>query len=85
MRRLNLTIVPRFLNYNLNVHPIRDEQIKEAEKDDEEMMKINAQTGENKASNFRVDQYGILWFKKRLCVLEQGHYRNTIMDEAHNA
>jgi hypothetical protein len=55
------------------------------QKDDEELMKIKAQIGENKALEFRVDQYGILWFKKRLCVPEQGHYRNTIMDEAHNS
>jgi hypothetical protein len=54
-------------------------------KDDEELMKIKAQIGENKAPEYRVDQYGILWFKKRLCVPEQDHYRNTIMDEAHNS
>jgi hypothetical protein len=49
------------------------------------MMKIKAQTGENKAPDFRVDQYRTLWFKKRLCVPEQGHFKNTIMDEAHNS
>jgi hypothetical protein len=81
MRKLNLTIVPHSLNYNLSVHPILDDQIKKAQKDDAELMKIKAHTGENKAPDFRVDQYEILWFKKRLCVPEQGHYRNTIMDE----
>jgi hypothetical protein len=85
MRKLNLTIVSHSLNYNLSIHPVLDEQIKEAQKDDEELKKIKAQTGENKAPNFRVDQYGTLWCKKRLCVLEQDHYRNTIMDEAHNS
>jgi hypothetical protein len=48
-------------------------------------MKIKAQTDENKAPNFRVDQCGTLWFKKRLCMPEQGHIKNTIMDEAHNS
>jgi hypothetical protein len=86
MRKLNLTIVPHSLNYNLSVHPILDDQIKEAQKDDEELMKIKAQTGENKAPDFRVDQYSrTLWFKKMLCVPKQGHYRNIIMDEAHNS
>jgi hypothetical protein len=84
MRKLNLTNVPRSLNFNLSVHLILDDQIKEAQKDDTELIKIKAQTGENKDLDFRVDQYGILWFKKRLCMPEQGHYRNTIMDEAHN-
>jgi hypothetical protein len=32
MQKLNLTIVPRSLNYNLGVHPILDDQIKEARK-----------------------------------------------------
>jgi hypothetical protein len=85
MRKLNLTIVPRSLNYNLSVHPILDDQIKEAQKDDEELMKIKPQIGENKAPDFRVDQYKILWFRKRFCVPEHDHYRNTIMDEAHNS
>jgi hypothetical protein len=77
--------VPHSLNYNLNMRPILDDQIKEAQRDDEELMKIKAQTGESKAPDFRVDQYGTLWFKKRLCVPEQGHYQNTIVDEAHNS
>jgi hypothetical protein len=85
MRKLNLTIVPHSLNYNLSVRPILNDQIKEAQKDDAELMKIKAQTGENKAPDFRVDQYGTLWFKKRLWVPKQGHYRNTIIDEAHNS
>jgi hypothetical protein len=63
--------------------PIQGNQIKEAQKDDEELIRIKAQTGENKAPYFRIDQYVTLWFKKRLCVPEQGHFRNTIMDEAH--
>jgi hypothetical protein len=85
MQKLNLTIIPYSLNFNLSVHPILDNQIKEVQKDDKELMKIKTQIGENKAPDFRADQYGVLWFKKRLCVPEQGHYRNTIMDEAHNS
>jgi hypothetical protein len=49
MRKLNLTIVPHSLNYNLTVYPVLDDQIKEAQKNDEELMKIKLQTGENKA------------------------------------
>jgi hypothetical protein len=60
MRKINLTIMLRSLNFNVSVHPILDDQIKEAQKDDVELMKINAQTGEYKAPDFRVNQYGIL-------------------------
>jgi hypothetical protein len=85
MRQLNLTIVPHSLNCNLTVHPVLDDQIEEAQKDNEELIKIKAQTGENKTPDFRVDQYGTLWFKKRLCVSEQGHFKNTVMGKAHNS
>jgi hypothetical protein len=60
MRKLNLTIMPHSLNYNLSMCPILDDQIKEAQKDDEELMRIKGQTEENKAPDFRVDQYGTL-------------------------
>jgi hypothetical protein len=55
MRKLNLAVVPHSLNFNLSVHPIPDDQIKETQKDDAELMKIKAQTGENKAQDFRLD------------------------------
>jgi hypothetical protein len=60
MRNLNLTIVPHSFNYNLTVHSVLDNQIKEAQKNDEELMKIKAQTRENKTLYFRVDQYKTL-------------------------
>jgi transposase InsO family protein len=85
MEKLNLSVVPHSYNYNLSVRPVLDDQIKEAQKDDEKLIEIKAQTGENKAPDFRVDKDGVLWFKKRLCVPKQGHYRQTILDEAHNS
>jgi hypothetical protein len=42
MRKLNLTIVPHSLNYNLTVHLVLDNQIMEVQKDDEELRKIKA-------------------------------------------
>ena len=47
-------------------------------------MGIKKWTAKGKALDFRVDENGVLWFKKHLCVPKQGHYRNTILDEAHN-
>jgi hypothetical protein len=73
MQKLNLGVVPHSYGYNLSVRPVLDDQIKEAQKDDEKLMEIKGQTGENKAPDFRVDKDGALWFKKRLCVPKQGH------------
>jgi hypothetical protein len=55
MQKLNLAVVPHSLNFNLSVQPIPDDQIKETQKDDTELMKIKAQIGENKAQDFRLD------------------------------
>jgi hypothetical protein len=85
MQKLNLSVVPHSYGYNLSVEPVLDDLIKEAQKDDKRLMKIKAQTGENKAPDFSVDKDGVPWLKKRLCVPEHGHYRNTILDEAHNS
>jgi hypothetical protein len=52
--------MPHSLNYNFMVHPVLDDQIKEAQKDVEELMKIKVQSGENKVLDFRVDQYETL-------------------------
>jgi hypothetical protein len=77
MQKLNLGVVPHSYGYNLSVQPVLDDHIKEAQKDDEKLMEIKGQTGENKAPDFRVDNDGALWFKKRLCVPKQGHYCQT--------
>jgi hypothetical protein len=68
MQKLNVSIVPHSYGYNLSVRPVLDDQIKKAQKDDEKLMEIKAQIGENKAPDFKVDKDGALWFKKRLCV-----------------
>ena len=48
-------------------------------------MKIRMQTGENKEPDFKVDIEGTLWYKNRICVPEEGDFRQIIMDEAHNS
>ena len=85
MRKLNLRVVRCSCNYNLSVHPVLDDQIKEAQMEDKRLVWIKDRNSEGKASDFRVDKDGVLWFKKRLCVPKQGHFRRTILDEAHNS
>jgi ribonuclease HI len=85
MRKLNLRVVHHSSNYNLSVQPILDDQIKKAQMEDKRLLRIKDSNSEGKAPDFRVDKDGTLWFKKRLCVPKQGHFRKTILDEAHNS
>jgi hypothetical protein len=85
MRKLNLGVVRRSCNYNLSVQPVLDDQIKETQMEDKKLLLIKDHNSEGKASDFRVDKDGVLWFKKRLCVAKQGHFHKTILDEAHNS
>jgi hypothetical protein len=62
-----------------------EEKIRKAQETDENLMKIRKHTGENKAPDFRVDDQGTLWYKNRICVPEDGDFRQTIMGEAHNS
>jgi hypothetical protein len=68
----------------LNVQTTLEDRIREAQSSDQELMKIRKQTGENKAPGFRVDDKGTLWYEDRICVPQDGDFRQLIMDEAHN-
>ena len=81
MRKLNLRVIRRSCNHNLSVHPILDDQIKEAQMEDRRLVRIKGRNSEGIAPDFRVDKDEVLWFKKRLCVPKQGHFRRTILDE----
>jgi hypothetical protein len=85
MTRLNMHIVPQGYVHQLSVRPTLEEKIKKAQGTDENLMKIHKYTGENKAPDFRVDDQGTLWCKNRICMPEDGDFRQTIMGEAHNS
>jgi hypothetical protein len=85
MRKLNLRVVPHSYNYNLSIQPVLDDQIKKAQMEDKRLMWMKDRNREGKAPDFRVDKDGALWFRRRLCVPKQGHFRKTILDEAHNS
>jgi hypothetical protein len=85
MAKLNLRVVSHACNFNLSVQPVLDDQIKEAQKDDSRLTDIKARMEEDKSQAFRVDEDGVLWYRNRLCVPRHGHFRQTILDDAHNS
>jgi hypothetical protein len=52
---------------------------------DEKLKKIAEDIVIGKSPGFRMDDNGILWFGKRLCVLEDQAIRQAILREAHES
>nr|GEZ87888.1 retrotransposon protein, putative, Ty3-gypsy subclass [Tanacetum cinerariifolium] len=58
-------------------------QIKEAQKDDDELWAIMQNVKDGKHTEFSVDDDGVVWFEDRLCV--PSDQREKVMTEAHSS
>ena len=85
MAQLNVHIIPQGSHRKLSVQPTLEEEIRNAQGSDQDLMKIRKHTGKNKAPNFKVDDKGTLWYEDRICVPNKRNFRHIIMDEAHNS
>ena len=78
MARLNVHIISQKSHRKLSIQPTLEEEIIKGQNSDQDLMKICKHTGKNKASDFRVDDIGTLWYKNRiLCAQERkipAHY-----------
>nr|GFD61939.1 putative reverse transcriptase domain-containing protein [Tanacetum cinerariifolium] len=60
-------------------------QIKEAQKDDDELWAIVQNVEDGKHTEFSVDDNGVVWFKDRPCVPSDQALREKVMTEAHSS
>jgi hypothetical protein len=74
MARLNVHVVPQGYVCQMSVQPTLEEEIRKAQETNENLMKIHKHRGENKATDFRVDDQGTLWYKNRICIPEGGDF-----------
>ena len=56
----------------------------EAQKKDEKIAAIVIQIGNGKEIEFTVNKDGILYYKDRVCVLDDNDFRKAILEEAHS-
>ena len=85
IHKLGLEMVPHGSLAALEVKPTLYDQIKEAQKDDKGMARIQAKMVEGKAQCFTQDSNGVLWFGKRLVVPNHRKLKQLILSEAHNS
>nr|GFC67213.1 retrotransposon protein, putative, Ty3-gypsy subclass [Tanacetum cinerariifolium] len=60
-------------------------QIKEAQKDDDELWAIVQNVKDGKHTEFNVDDDGVVWFEDRLCVSSDQVLRKKVMTKAHSS
>jgi hypothetical protein len=80
---LNLGIVTNTME--LVIEPTLEQETYKAQLKDEKLRKIAEDIVIGKSPGFRMDDNGILWFGKRLCVPEDQVIRQAILCEAHES
>ena len=84
MESFGLELVePGFLA-NLEVKPMLAHDIKEAQKGHKSIEGIKKKIQEGKAPEFSVDEQGVVWFGKRLCLPNKAELKDLILEEAHD-
>jgi hypothetical protein len=69
----------------MEVDSTLEQDIRKDQLEDAKIQEIKEQIKEDKALGFNVDEQGMLWYKKRLCVPEVKEIRELILHEAHDS
>jgi len=85
IKRLNLEVVPCGFLANLEIKSSLEDQIKEAQKQDDEVTKIKEPVASGGAKCFSVNDQGILYFSNRLVVPNSRKIKDLILLEAHES
>ena len=86
MRKLDLEIVTKKVGARLerlHIQPTLVDRIKSSQVDDSSRLEIKHRMEIGKAPKFYVDEDGIVRYKGRLCVPEQGELKRELLKEAH--
>ena len=83
MEGLNLEIVQQGTIANLIIESTIQSQIVDAQKVNKGIAHIKERIVAGRATWFRIDENGVLWFQNRLVVPKVPELRQQILDEAH--
>jgi hypothetical protein len=83
MERMNLGIIQHGTITNLVLESSIQSQIIDAQKVNKGIAHIKERVEVGKATCFRIDENGVLWFKHRLVIPKVPKLRQQILDEAH--
>ena len=84
MEGFGLEIVEPGYLANLEIKPTLADDIKEAQKGHKSIEGLKRKVREGKAPGFSIDEQGVLWYGKRLCVPKKAELKDLILQEAHD-
>jgi hypothetical protein len=83
--KLNLGWITNTEAITIEVDSMLEQDIQKSQLEDAKIQEIKEQIKEDKAPKFSVDEQGMLWYMKRLCVPEVKEIRELILREAHDS
>jgi hypothetical protein len=83
--KLNLEWVSNTKVIAMEVDSMLEQEIQKGQLQDAKIQEIKGQIKEEKAPGFSIDEQGMLWYKKRLCIPEMKEIRELILREAHDS
>lgn len=85
LRHLNLKIVDQGCVNTLEIQPTIQSQIREYQKEDEDIKEIKKNMRRDKALRFSQDEQGTVWFGNRICVPNHQEIKQLILKEVHES
>jgi hypothetical protein len=83
--KLNLGWVSNTKVITMEVDSMLEQDIQKGQLEDAKIHEIKEQIKEDKIAGFNVDEQGMLWYKKHLCVPEVKEIQELILREAHDS
>jgi hypothetical protein len=83
--RLNLGFVTHTEGITIEVEPTLEQDIRKGQLEDPKIHEVREMIEGGKAPEFTKDEHGIVWFQKRICMLDVDHLREKILQEAHDS
>ena len=83
LKQLNLGFITNAVE--LVIEPTLELEIRKGQLQDKRLKEITENILIGKSPGFRMDDNGTLWFRKRLCVLENKAIQDAILHEAHES
>jgi hypothetical protein len=69
----------------MEVDSMLEQDIRKGQLEDAKIQETKEQIKEDEAPGFSIDDQGMLWYKKRICILEIKEIRESILREAHDS
>ena len=82
---MQLEVCNGVLMTTMQVKPVIMDEIRDAQLNDPYLQKIKIKVQEGSNTQFSLREDGTLVYESRICVHNEEHLKNTLMNEAHNS